>query len=181
MTIFDMILSILLVYGLYKGIRNGLFIELASLISLLAGIYFAIKFSFFLKEIITKHVSWNPNTVQIIAFVLTFILVVIGITLLAKLFTKMADFAYLGWINKLGGGVFRLLKIVLILSVLFTIFEKINFDNIFAKEKALNDSLFYRPIQKVAGFIYPSIEEFYDKMKEKAIDNDEKSKATNQI
>ncbi|WP_432222525.1 CvpA family protein [Flavobacterium sp. TMP13] len=166
MTTFDMILGVLLVYGLYKGIRNGLFVELASLISLLAGIYFAIKFSSFLKDLISKQVSWNPNTIQIIAFVLTFLAVVIGIMLLAKIFTKLADFAYLGWINKLGGGVFRLLKMILILSVVFTLFEKVNFDNAIAKEETLDASLFYRPIQKVSGFVYPSIDKFYEKLKE---------------
>lgn len=167
MAILDMILGVLLVYGLYKGIRNGLFVELASLLSLLAGIYFAIKFSSFLKEFLSQHVSWNPNTIQVLAFILTFILVVIAITLLAKVFTKLADFAYLGWVNKLGGGVFRLLKMILILSIVFTLFEKINFDNTFAKEETLDNSLFYRPIQKVAGFIYPSITDFYDTLKEK--------------
>lgn len=174
MTIFDMILGVALVYGLYKGIRNGLFVELASLISLLLGIYFAIKFSYFLKEFIIKHVSWNPNTVQIAAFILTFIAVVIGITLLAKLFTQIADFAFMGWINKLGGGVFRVLKMILILSVVFTLFEKINFNNTFAKEETLDNSVFYRPIQKVAGFIYPSIASFYDTMKDKVKQQNDK-------
>ncbi|MBK0369381.1 CvpA family protein [Flavobacterium sp. SE-1-e] len=165
MLVFDIILGVLLVYALYKGIRNGLFVELASFISLVVGIYFAIKFSYFLKGLIASRFSWNPNTIQVVAFVLTFILVVIGITLLAKILTKMADFAYLGWMNALGGGCFRLLKTILILSVLFAVFEKINFDNTFAKESTLDNSIFYRPIQKVARFVYPSIEEFYEQLR----------------
>lgn len=163
----DIILGTLLVYALYKGIRNGLFVELASLISLLAGIYFAIKFSSFIKEILTGFVHWNPNTIQVTAFVLTFIVVVIGISLMAKFLTGMANFAYLGWANKLGGGFFRILKTILILSIVFNLFEKINFDNTFAKKETLNHSLFYNPVQKTARFIYPSIEKWYASFKKK--------------
>jgi membrane protein required for colicin V production len=163
----DIVLGVLLAFALYKGIRNGLFVELASLVSLLAGIYFAIKFSSFIKEILAGFVKWNPNTIQIIAFILTFILVVIGISLLGKFLTGIADFAFLGWLNKLGGGFFRVLKTVLIIGIVFKVFEKINYHNFLAKKETLDKSLFYNPIQKTAGFMYPSIENWYDDLKKK--------------
>lgn len=165
MSFLDIVLGCLLVYGLYKGFRNGLFVELASLVSLLLGIYIAIKFSDFTKGILSGYVHWNPKTIQIIAFLLTFILVIIGIALLAKFLTGMADFAQLGLGNKLGGGFFRMLKTILIVSIFLNLFEKINFNNTFAEKETLDKSMFYRPIQKTAGFIYPSIEKWYDDLK----------------
>lgn len=167
MGILDIILGALLVFALYKGIVNGLFIELASFVSLVLGIYFAIKFSDIVKDMLSGFIHWNPNTIQIIAFILIFIVVVIGITLLAKILTGIADFAFMGWINKLGGGVFRVLKMVLIIGIVFTVFEKINHDHFFAKKETLDSSIFYNPIQKTAGFIYPSLEKWYDNFKEK--------------
>lgn len=161
-----MILGALLAFSLYKGIKNGLFIEVASFISLVLGIYIAIKFSSFMKEIIVKYVSWNPNTIQITAFILTFILVVIGVYLLAKILTGIADLAFLGWMNKLGGGFFRVLKTILILSIVIALFEKINFNNIFAKKETLDNSVFYNPIKTVATFVFPSIEKGYESLKE---------------
>ena len=163
----DIILGVLLAFALYKGIRNGLFVELASLVSLLAGIYFAVKFSSFIKEILAGFVKWNPNTIQVIAFVLTFILVVIGISLLGKFLTGIADFAFLGWLNKLGGGFFRVLKTILIIGIVFKVFEKINYHNFIAKKETLDKSLFYNPIQKTAGFMYPSIENWYNDLKKR--------------
>jgi membrane protein required for colicin V production len=165
MSFLDIVLGSLLVFGLYKGFKNGLFVEIASLISLLLGIYFAIKFSILTAEILSNIVHWNPKTIQITAFILTFILVVIGISLLAKFLTGIADFAQLGWINKLGGGFFRILKTVLIVSIFLHLFEKINFNETFAKKETLDNSLFYRPIQKTAGFVYPSIEKWYEDLK----------------
>ena len=165
MSFLDIVLGVLLVYGLFQGIRNGLFVELASLISLILGIYIAIKFSSFAKEILAGFVHWNPKTIQIFAFLITFLLVVLVISLLAKFLTGVADFAQLGVINKLGGGFFRLLKTILIISIFLNLFEKINFNNTFAKKETLDNSLFYRPIQKTAGFIYPSIEKWYEDLK----------------
>jgi membrane protein required for colicin V production len=162
MSFLDIVLGGLLCYSFYKGIRNGLFVELASLLSLILGIYIAIKFSDVMKNILSG-LHWNPYTVQVIAFVLTFIIVVIGIYWLGKFLTGIADFAFLGWLNSLGGGFFRVLKTILIISVFLTVFEKMNYHNYLAKKETLNKSLFFNPIQKVAGFIFPSIEKWYDK------------------
>jgi membrane protein required for colicin V production len=167
MSFLDIILGSLLALGIFKGIRNGLFVELASLVSLILGIYLAIKFSFLARVMLSAIVQWNPKTIQISAFIITFLVVVIGISLLAKFLTSVADFAQLGVINKLGGGFFRLLKTILILSIFLNLFEKINFNNTFAKQETLDKSLFYRPIQKTAGFIYPSIEKWYEDLKKK--------------
>ena len=161
----DIILCVLLVFAFYKGVVNGLFVELASLISLIVGIYFAVKFSSFIKHILMGFVKWNPSTIQMVAFVLTFIIVVIAINILGKFLTGIANFAFLGWLNKLGGGFFRVLKTVLIISILFSVFEKINYNNFLAKKETLDNSLFYNPIQKIAGFVFPSIKKGYDKMK----------------
>ena len=125
MSFLDIIVCALLVFAFYKGVVNGLFVELASLISLVLGIYFAVKFSSFMKEILMEYVKWNPNSIQIVAFILTFIVVVIVINLLGKFLTGIANFAFLGWLNKLGGGFFRVLKTVLIVSIVFSLFEKI--------------------------------------------------------
>lgn len=181
MSFLDILFGALLAFSLYKGIKNGLFVEIASFISLLLGIYIAIKFSSFMKELIMKHVSWNPNTIQVTAFILTFILVVIGVYFLAKILTGIADFAFLGWANKLGGGFFRVLKTILILSIFIALFEKINFNETFAKRETLDKSIFYNPVKKVAAFVYPSIEKWYDTFKEKqAKDSEEKSEEPSQ-
>lgn len=163
----DIVLGVLLAYGLLKGIKNGLFVELASLISLILGIYIAIKFSFFAKEILAGFLHWNPKTIQIIAFIITFLIVVVGISFLAKFLTGVASFAQLGVINKLGGGFFRVLKTGLVISIFLNLFEKINFNHFFAQKETLDKSIFYRPIQKTAGFIYPSIEKWVGDLRDK--------------
>ena len=118
-----------------------------------------------MKSIVASHVSWNPKTVQIVAFIITFILVVIGISFLAKFVTKLANRASLGIVNKVMGSVFGLLKMILMLSVLLSLFQKINFDYTFANKSTIDNSFFFNPLQKLAGIIYPSIGEWYKEIK----------------
>lgn len=172
MCFLDIFLGILLIYGLIRGLWNGFFVELASLVSLMLGIFIAIKFSYLMKGYLDSNGSWNPKTAQVTAFALTFILVVVGVSLLAKIFTKLADFAALGLFNKLLGAVFGVLKMILLLSVFLNLFEKINANNTFADEETLNNSIFYHPIQKVSMFIYPSIEEWFTAFKSESFEAD---------
>ncbi|WP_367772587.1 CvpA family protein [Flavobacterium sp. WC2421] len=172
MGILDIVLGALLIYALFKGMKNGLFVELASLISLILGIYIAIKFSYVVREVVSSHVSWSPKYVEIIAFGLTFIAVVLVVHLLAKVLTGIMDFAFLGWINKLAGGFFSVIKTILLLSIVLNLFQKININNMLTKQETLDKSMFYNPIQETSKFIYPRLQTWYDDFKSK---NEDKS------
>lgn len=165
MGFFDIVLGGLLIYALFKGMKNGLFVELASLISLVLGIYIAIKFSNIVRTVVANHVSWSPKYIEIIAFGLTFIAVVIAIHLLAKILTGIMDFAFLGWINKGAGGFFSVVKTVLLISIIFNLFQKININNMIVKEETFNNSTFYNPIQETSKLIYPKLQTWYDDFK----------------
>ena len=167
MIVIDIILGGLLLYGLIKGLWRGLFVELASLVSLIAGIFVALKFSGFIADIISGHVSWEPRYISITAFLITFIAVVVGIILLAKFFTKLADFASLGLLNRILGGVFGFLKMVLILSVSLNFFLKINSTNIFAKKETLDESIFFYPMLEISNTIFPILEDWFKEFNEK--------------
>ena len=162
----DLVFAVLLCLALYKGLKNGLFVEVASLVALIVGIFLALNFSFLVQGVLETKVSWNPKYIQIVAFGLTFLLVVIGIYLSAKLLTKMADFAQLGWMNKLAGAFFSVLKTILTLSVVILFFEKINVNHTLIEQETLDNSVFYNPIKEVSAFIYPQIETIYESLKE---------------
>ena len=175
MSFIDIIFAGLLSYALYKGLKNGLFVELASLVALIAGIFIALKFSGFVKSILENNVSWNPKYIEITAFALTFIAVVAAIHLSAKLLTKIASFAFLGWLNKLAGAGFSMIKTILALSVVILLFEKMNVNNMIAKKETLDNSIFYNPIKKVSEFVYPQIEEWYEKSVQNLEDSEQKA------
>lgn len=157
MSVFDIILSVLLLFGLVRGFMKGLFVEVASLVALVAGIYGAIHFSFFAATFIEYKVSWSEKYVNIVAFAITFVVIVLIISLAGKALTKLADFAALGILNKLLGGVFGALKIGLILSIILLIFNRLNKNIPFADEDELNKSVLYEPVKSIAPLIFPNI------------------------
>ena len=123
MVFLDIILGILLLWGLYKGIKNGLFVEIASLAALIAGIYGAIHFSYFVGNYLAENMHWNERYINLTAFIITFAIIVIAVTMAGKLLTKIANFAMLGLLNKVAGGLFGALKVAVILGAILIFFS----------------------------------------------------------
>ncbi len=157
MNIFDIIIASLLIFGFVRGVMKGLFVEVASLVALVAGVYGAIHFSYFIADFLKESVSWKEEYISLAAFAGTFIVIIIIIALVGKMLTKLADFASLGIINKLLGGVFGALKIGLILSVVFIFFSRMNDTIPFIEKETLEESILYEPVKKIAPTIFPSI------------------------
>lgn len=172
MTVLDIILLVLLLFGLINGLRNGLFVEIASLVALIAGVYGAIHFSDFAADFLMSKVDWNEKTVNIIAFAITFIVIVLVITLAGKALTKIADFAALGIVNKLLGGIFGLLKYAVILSVILIIFDSLNKNLPFTDKEDLEDSMLYEPIKSFVPTIFPIILEKKTVVEEEAFESE---------
>ncbi|WP_323789116.1 CvpA family protein [Psychroserpens sp.] len=157
MALIDIILGSLLLFGLIRGFMKGLFVEVASLVALIAGVYGAIHFSNFAAGFLDSKLDWDEKYINIVAFAVTFVIIVLVIALAGKALTKLANFAALGILNKLLGGVFGALKIGLILSVLLIVFDTMNNTIPFADEKDLEDSILYEPVRNLAPLIFPSI------------------------
>ncbi|RKE98648.1 CvpA family protein [Ichthyenterobacterium magnum] len=157
MSVIDIVLGALLLFGLIRGFMKGLFVEVASLVALIAGVYGAIHFSDFAASFFQDKVDWDEKYINIVAFAITFVIIVLVIGLAGKALTKLADFAALGILNKLLGGVFGVLKIGMILSILLIVFDNMNNTIPFADKDDLNDSILYQPVKSLAPMVFPSI------------------------
>ncbi len=157
MSVLDIILGALLLFGLVNGFIKGLFVEMASLLALVLGVYGAIHFSDFAADLLQSRFDWSEKTINITAFAITFVVIVLTISLAGKALTKIADFAALGIINKLLGGVFGALKIGLILSIILIVFDKMNRTLPFVDKSELEESVLYNPVKSLAPTIFPSI------------------------
>lgn len=155
MNTFDIILTALLLFGFIRGIFKGLFVEVASLLALVAGVYGAIHFSYFVSDFLISKVSWDKKYITVVSFAITFAIIVIAVALLGKMFTKIANFAALGMLNKILGGVFGALKIGLILSVALIIFNKMNSTIPFITKEQKEKSVLFEPVKNLAPMIFP--------------------------
>ena len=176
MTVLDIVLLVLLGFGLVKGFMNGLFVEVASLVALVVGVYGAIHFSGFAASFLENRVDWEEKTINIVAFAITFIIIVLVIYLAGKALTKIADFAALGLVNKLLGAAFGFLKLAMIASVILIIFDSMNKTIPIVDEKTVEGSMLYKPIKSLAPMVLPSILNLKDEIDKS--DDEEMTKET---
>lgn len=157
MAILDIILGILLLLGLWKGFNNGLLVELASIVALIAGIYGAIHFSYIAGDYLTQQMNWEERYVNLTAFVITFIVIVIAVHFAGKLLTKVANIALLGLLNKIAGAIFGALKVSVILGAILVFFNRVNSNLKFVSEEAQNQSILFNPIKEIGAVVFDTI------------------------
>lgn len=157
MSFIDIVLGILLIWGLYKGLKNGLFVELASLIALIAGIYGSIHFSYIAGDYLSQNMYWNDSYIKIASFLITFIAIVLIVHFAGKLLTKVADFAMLGLLNKIAGAIFGALKVAVILGALLIFLEKATSSFSFVNKETQTDSILYKPIRDIGALVFSAI------------------------
>lgn len=166
MNYFDYVLLLPIVYGLYRGFSKGLVLELASLLALVLGVYGAKHYSSFTYSHLREVVELEASYLQLASYGLTFLLIVIAITIVAKILTLLIKMVALGFVNRMMGAIFGGLKALLILAVLLLFFDRMNQQFGMVKEEVLDQSLLYHPIQSNAEAIYPSVMEEFEKKKE---------------
>jgi membrane protein required for colicin V production len=120
MNAFDILVAVILSYSLIRGLFRGLVKELASIIGVLGGFFAA----YFFYGAAAGHLSGmvsNPAYRNILAFMVIFCSVVILVNLLAVVIKYVLNIVFLGWLDRLGGVAFGVVKGVLIVSVLFLV------------------------------------------------------------
>lgn len=122
----DIGIAIILGIGLVRGLMKGFILELTSLLSVILGIIGAFLFADLVESYVVNYLDWEAKYIQLTAFLITFLVIVIAVSLVGKALTKLANAIALGMLNRLVGGVFGVLKMALIVLVLVLIVNTIN-------------------------------------------------------
>lgn len=158
MNVIDIIIIVILLFAAIRSFMAGLFASIASLVAIVAGVFCAIHYSYFIEHVLNNSVlEWSHQTNKIVAFAVTFLAVVLTIIFVGKLLTKLADISALGLLNKILGAIFGALKWSLILSILFLLFGKFNKTIPFVDEEMLEESVLFYPIKSIVPTLIPAI------------------------
>lgn len=176
MNYLDIIIAIILFLFGFKGWKKGLIIEVVSLAAFAIGIWGAMHFSDFTAAHLSEFMEINPKYINTIAFILTFILLVILVNLIGRLVTKAIQSLNLGFVNKLGGFVFGAAKGVLLCSLLLMVLNNLQLLGL-VKEEVKRDSLTYPYIEKTVPYIYKG----FDLVKEALKDLNDTAPANDSI
>ncbi len=118
MNAFDILIVVVVSYGLIRGLFRGLVKEVASILGVIGGFFAAYLYYEPVAGWLTALVS-NPGYRKILAFMILFCGVLIVVNLIAIVLKYLLNLIFLGWLDRLGGVGFGLVKGVLIVSVVF--------------------------------------------------------------
>lgn len=146
MTIVDAIILLIVLGGLVLGYRKGLIGQLSSLISWVVAMVLCYKCGDAARDlflvIVPSAASWplSSITVKTVALAFTFLLVLVAIRLVMRLFKGALRSVNLGFIDKLGGSLLFMFKYAFILSIGLNLLYAFNPDmDTFGTEHMLNN------------------------------------------
>ena len=149
----DWSILVLLALAAFQGFRRGFIVEVASILALVLGIWAGVHVSDRVALAIglpTEHVA--------LAFLVTFLLVLLVVHLLARFLTSLIGIAMLGLPNKLAGIAFGTLRSAFILSVLLNVLAGFSMGQLPPAEAAERSKL-YGPIRALAPAVVPLLGE----------------------
>ena len=169
MNYLDIILSLILFYGLFKGFTRGLIIEAASLLSIIVGILGALAFTPIIESLLSYFLSNEKLPSSIILFTVSLILIVLGVNFFARNLTKFIKLISLGGINKVLGGIFGVSKYVLLISILFVFIDQFSFMFEYFESSLLEESVMFESLKNVGYYIIQLLESNDVKIPEKLV------------
>ncbi|ARN78546.1 colicin V production protein [Nonlabens spongiae] len=153
----DIAICILLLIGLWKGYLNGFFVELTSIIALIAAVYGSLYFSNYAGDWLRQQFEWEETYIAIASFIITFIVIIFVITYVGKLITKVIKTVQLSFLNKMAGGAFGTLKMAFLASVILMFINSASGEFHIIDKEIKEDSLIYSHIKPMAPLILPKI------------------------
>ena len=157
MNIIDAIILICLIPALIQGLRKGLISQAISIVSVIAGIWASARFADIVTTWVSQYITASEQVLKVIAFAIILVVVFLALGILGRLFESILKFAVLGWVNKLLGVAFPLLKAFLIIGLLIIVFSSLNGAFGRVKPEIIEESVLYEPVKSLADAVFPYI------------------------
>ena len=160
MGVIDIVILCCFLPSLYFGAKNGFIRQVISLVIIIMGVKLAISFSPYVSEWLKTRVEFQPVWISVISFAAVFLAVALVLALVEKILNAVIKVTMLGWLNRLLGIVFSMLKVTVILSIIAYFLKSANELVGFISEEDLAESKFFQPLLDLAEKIFPALKSF---------------------
>ena len=146
MTLIDILMILIVLGGIVLGYRKGFIGQLSSLVSWIIAIVLCYKCGDLVQGIFLSIVpgaaDWplSSVTVKTVSLAFAFLIIMLVIRLLMRLFKGTLNAVHLGFIDRLGGSLLFMFKYAFLLSIALNLLYAINPDmDTFGTEHMLNN------------------------------------------
>ncbi len=161
MNVLDVIIGIVLILFALTGLRKGLIIEAFYLLSFVAGAYGAMHFSDAVADWMSDFINIAEEYLVIVSFIVTFIIFMILMRFIGRILSRLLEAVCLGFVDKIGGLVFGVLKGLLLVSIVIMIMNVFGATNLI-NEDIRSTSRLYACTESIADMLYENREDFED-------------------
>ncbi len=153
MNILDIIIGLFLALAIYNGAKQGVIMQLSTLVGVILAIILARNFALLVGGEIL-HI--NPDYAYLGGFVTIFFLVLIAVAVAARLLSRVVSFVGLGFVNRLLGVVLSLITTSVILSFCCVLFMWVNADGVILDAAQLRESHLFYPVMSISEAVAPA-------------------------
>ena len=155
MNILDIILLICLIPAIIQGLRKGFISQVISIVSLIFGVWASARFATIVSAWIAQYITASEQVLKVVAFALIMVLAFLVLAALGKILEATIRLIMLGWVNRLLGLIFSLMKCFLILGLVILAFNSLNNTFGFVNQEYLDDSVLYPILKDLADNVFP--------------------------
>ena len=163
MATLDIILLCCFIPGIIRGLSKGFLEQALALAGIVLSVWAAFRFSTLVCTWLQPYVKISETTLNVLSFALILLVISLLVVLVAKLLTKVAELAMLGWLDKTLGLVFALAVNALVIGVVIILFDTVNAKFAFVKPEVLDASVVYTTLRDLSYLVFPYLKSFFFK------------------
>ena len=160
MEVIDIIILVLVGVGIIQGLMKGFLKQLAAIVGLVAGLLIARA----LFGVVAEHLVDALGTSVTMSFILIWVVVPLICVLVASVLTKALDAIHLGWLNRLLGGLFGAVKVMLLIGLAIHVLEYIDPKSEIIGKTKKEASALYNPVKDFTDVFFPVLKDVTDKI-----------------
>ncbi len=152
MNIIDILIIFLLIYGGYSGFREGLIVQIFSLIGIVLSLWLGAKYCTDAAEML--HLSGDYS--KLFGFLIATVVILIAIAFAGRALRQLITFTGMGSIDVLLGVLLGVVKFTLVLSLVFTALNLANQKYEMFETAEIKQSKLYMPIANISNHFTPA-------------------------
>lgn len=122
----DIVLLVILLFGAYRGYKQGFLMELFSLVGIVLGILGGFKLMGVALIYVDRFIDVDEAWLPYVAFGVVFLLILISVVLIGKSIKASIDDSFLGRVDETAGAALGIFKSAFIISVLIWLFTSLD-------------------------------------------------------
>lgn len=152
---FDLLVIVIAVVAIAYGYISGLIMQLALLVGLVLGALFSGMVAEKVNPFLVEYVHMQAHVAGPLSYIVAFILIMIGVFILAQMAEKLLKTIKLNLVNRIAGAVFSLISLLVVLSIGLNLLVEFDRDSKILTPKARTETYAFPVLKEVAPVVIP--------------------------